>query len=506
MKKLILISLMAAILQITLAQSIYNNGARIVSTTGSYWVVDNDGFALNSTSPSNLAQFHNLTIGSDASLTLGTSSTPSYLTVSGTLDNNSGTDGLIINKGSSLIENSGAEATVNVEITNDAWHFIASPVASAYSGMFEGEYLQTFNETTGSYVEITTLEYLLNPVQGFGFWSEDGGTDYTFSGSLNTGAPSRSITCTPVVGDDNDGANLLGNPYPSYIDWAEVDISYGYGAVYYWNGAAFVAYPASGFGLGSQYIPPMQGFFIVVGAGGTFNLEYADRTHATAGFYKSEQDLKDYQAMILYADNGSLKDRLILRFDVEATENFEQVRDAWKMTSNTPGLSQLWTQCSSGNLCIDVRPETDVVQLGFDNDQNGHYSIGISQSNGFSQAILEDTQLNVFHNLDLGVYSFDWTTSDSKNRFKLHLQATGTEDLEAQEAQVYVSQGLVYVNCPENLFDEITFFDLAGRTIYKSPLNGPGMQTFDLKEPTGAYLVNLSGNKATETHKIIVKR
>lgn len=504
MKKLILISLMAAILQITLAQSIYNNGARIVSTSGSYWVVDNDGFALNSTSPTNLAQFYNLTINNDASLTLGTASAPSYLTVSGTLDNNSGTDGLIINKGSSLIENSGAEATVNIEITNDAWHFIASPVASAYSGMFDGEFLQTFNETTGSYVEITTTDYLLNPVQGFGFWSEDGGTGYTFSGNLNTGAKSRSITHTPVAGDENDGANLLGNPYPSYIDWDQVS---GYGAVYYWNGAAFVAYPETGgLGLGSRYIPPMQGFFIVVGAGGTFNLEYADRTHATAGFYKSEQDLKDYQAMILYADNGSLKDRLILRFDMEANENFEQVRDAWKMKSNTPGLSQLWTQCTSGNLCIDVRPETELVQLGFDNDQNGHYSIGIGQSSGFSRAILEDTRLNVFHNLDLGVYSFDWTTSDSKNRFKLHLQATGTEDLEAREAQVYVSKGLVYVNCPENLFDEITFFDLAGRTIYKSPLNGPGLQTFDLQEPTGAYLVNLSGNKATETHKIIVKR
>ncbi|MDD2964013.1 MAG: hypothetical protein PHU33_08700, partial [Bacteroidales bacterium] len=70
MKKIILISLMAAILQITLAQSIYNNGARIVGTTGSYWVVDNGDFTLTSASPANLAQMANLTIAADASITL----------------------------------------------------------------------------------------------------------------------------------------------------------------------------------------------------------------------------------------------------------------------------------------------------------------------------------------------------------------------------------------------------------------------------------------------------
>jgi len=505
MKKLIFLSLLLTWGLLSQAQAIYNNGARIVSTTGSYWVVDNDDFSLVSTSPTDLAQMANLTITNDASLTLGTPSTPSYLTVSGTLTNNSGTDGLAINNGSSLIESSGVSATVNVELSNAQWHLISSPVESATSIMFLNDYLQYFDEPTGLYVDIVATDSVLNPAQGFSFYSIDGSTAYNFTGALNAGPKSRAISHSNVSNDDNDGANLLGNPYPSYIDWDEVDDSYG--AVYYWKGTAFLAYPATGtFGLGSRYIPPMQGFFIVMGSAGTFNLENADRTHATASFYKSGDEAEDFQGLLLYADNGTTEDQTYLRFDVESAENFEQVRDAWKLPSSTPGLAQIWSQSTSGNLSIDVRPETEVVQLGFANDQNGNYSIGTKSASGFSQMFLEDTQLNYFHNLELGAYHFDWATTDSQNRFKLHLQATGTSDLEAQAAQVYAANNRVYVRINEpGIYTELAIFDLSGRLITEKPLSSIGLQSFELNEPFGMYLVKLIGDQGYLTEKVVVK-
>lgn len=57
------------------AQSIYNSGARIVSQTGTFWVIDNGNFTLKSESATNLATMANLKIQNDMkdNLNVGTS-------------------------------------------------------------------------------------------------------------------------------------------------------------------------------------------------------------------------------------------------------------------------------------------------------------------------------------------------------------------------------------------------------------------------------------------------
>jgi hypothetical protein len=128
------------------AQGIYNNGARIVGTSGSYWVLDNGSFALTSASSTNLVQFANLLIENDASLTLGTDATPAYLTVSGSLANGSGNSGLVVKSRSSLIESSGAAATVESAIPASQWHLISASISDATSNIFYGKYLQLHTE------------------------------------------------------------------------------------------------------------------------------------------------------------------------------------------------------------------------------------------------------------------------------------------------------------------------------------------------------------------------
>ncbi len=158
MKKLMIISLLITWGTLAQAQAIYNNGARIVSTTGSYWVVDNGDFSLVSSSPTNLAQMANLTIADDASLTLPAIS---YLTVSGTLDNNSGTEGLVLQSdasgSASLIQsNNAVEATQQRYLTGSAnlsamtYHLVSvplTPATNSVSELFTGAYLYDFNVT-----------------------------------------------------------------------------------------------------------------------------------------------------------------------------------------------------------------------------------------------------------------------------------------------------------------------------------------------------------------------
>jgi len=68
------------------AQGIYNNNARIVSQSGSYWVISGGNITLTSESATNLASVANLKIESGATLTL---TSASFLTIAGTIQNSS---------------------------------------------------------------------------------------------------------------------------------------------------------------------------------------------------------------------------------------------------------------------------------------------------------------------------------------------------------------------------------------------------------------------------------
>lgn len=105
MRKTLLISLNIIFVLAGVAQSIYNNGARIVSESGSYWVVSGGNFTLTSESATNLASVSNLKIESGAALTL---TSASFLTVVGSIQNNGTLTG---NTGSKVIL-SGASAQV----------------------------------------------------------------------------------------------------------------------------------------------------------------------------------------------------------------------------------------------------------------------------------------------------------------------------------------------------------------------------------------------------------
>ena len=84
MKKTILILSMVVLALASQAQGIYNSGARIVSQSGSYWVISGGNITLTSESATNLASVANLKIESGATLAL---TSASFLTVAGALQN-----------------------------------------------------------------------------------------------------------------------------------------------------------------------------------------------------------------------------------------------------------------------------------------------------------------------------------------------------------------------------------------------------------------------------------
>jgi len=501
MKKIILIISLAVMVSMGFAQSIYNNNARIVSTTGSYWVVDNGGFALTSASATNLAQFANLTITDDASLTLGTAGTPAYLTVSGTLANNSETDGLLIPSGSSLIESSEALAQVTLSIATGEWHLISAPTSNATAGIFYGHYLQKHTESSNVYTDLTDPGEGLTPMKGYAVWGDMDPAEVTFAGPINAGSESFSTTYSGA----GKGWNLVANPYPSSIDW---DAASGWtknnvnAATYcHVNASTWATYiaevEANG---GSKYIAPGQGFFVQATAAGELGMTDAVRVHNATTFFKNTEVVPNL--IRLEVSGNGYKDEAVFRFLEEASAEFDGQYDAHKLFGDVPEAPQIYT-LGSTELSINSMPATSVVPVGVKAGNSGTYVISATEVNDMQFATLEDTKTGIFTDITQKAYTFSYAGGEAANRFKLHFSALSVDDDEQSSLSIYSYQKTVYVNFNKQLTGDIYIYNMAGQLI-TSRETASGLAHIGLNAP-GVYIVKVVSEKEISTTKVYIQ-
>ena len=419
---------------------------------------------------------------------------------------------LTIKRGGSLITygsitNNGSVITEHKYYSSEydeQWAMIALPNSNTKAGdFFDGMYLQQWVETTPEWEDIIDTETLLTPVKGYSLWNPAGNT-FNYDGTPNTGEQSIGITYTNN-GSGNDGANLVGNPYPSGIDWDAVS---GYGAKYTWDGNGYDSYPQEGtYGSGDSYVAPMEGFFIVTDSDGTFSLDNSMRTHPPVPG-KSNKDKSLSNGLVLTASSEDYEDELYVVFDEAADKNFELQRDAWKLLSDTEGISQLYSFSPDGKMSIDVRPMTSEIQLGFQNNQSGTYSIGLKEIADLQKAVLEDTKEEVFHDLTEGDYEFAWETIDSETRFKLHLNTVGIEEEisnKSQDLLIYANKQNIYLKTKENAgVMYVKVMDITGRVVLQKQVNGSGTITIPTGLQTGIYVVEVMQDQARTTQKVMI--
>jgi len=438
------------------------------------------------------ADCHNLTLEGDASLTLRPGAS---LISTGTISGN---------------ENIAQEANFSA----GEWHLISPPIENATSGVFQGHFLQRWHEASAEWINITSTSALLLPLEGYSFWGIRGKVEFVFSGKPNTGTIQKTVTLSgnfPDPGEGNDGANLLGNPYPSSIDWSGLDDTWG--AVYYWDpsansGAGDYIEWNDGVGSGSQFIPPMQGFFIVVDesntseGSGTFSLSNENRIHSGAtGFHKS----KIQNGLVMATHSGENTDELFIRFAQDATNAFDLKKDALKFFAGAEGVAQIYSFGNSHKLAIDTRPETGTIQLGFVNDISGFYAIAMTEANGISKATLEDTKENVFHDLTTKPYEFAWDVTDDEKRFKLHLNAVGIEETPISESDIliYAANKQIIIKGAES--GRIMVSDIMGRVVLQQEISGQEINSIPVNLQTGVYVVMVTTGIETKSEKVFIK-
>lgn len=393
-------------------------------------------------------------------------------------------------------------------ITDGDWHLVAVPMNNIQASAFSGDYLQYWNEPDTSYYEITDPNYNIELGKGYALWSNSKKSKtYTFTGTPNSGNISTDFSWTDFNNgvDDAEGVNLMGNPFPSSIDWSTLDEGL-YGSVYYWNGNNYSTWNSGGgTNNGTQFIAPGQGFYIATTYTGHLNLGNANRTHqGTSSYWKSEETINN--GVLLSTSGNDFHDELFISFKSDANTTFDKKYDALKLNSGNSEMPEIYSFAENRKLSIDRRPECNSIQLGFQCQIEGNYQISIKQTDGLSSVDLEDTKLNEIYNLKEGAYTFEWFPYDYEERFILHLKATETNELIQKETNIYAVHDQVYIRLNENDdFDQVIIMDLMGKIIYQSLLTSDNLQRISMKNFQGVFLINLIGAKQNQTEKVILK-
>ncbi len=389
------------------------------------------------------------------------------------------------------------------------WHLVSSPMTNATANVFLGMYLQQYTASpTGIplvwYTDITDQSTPLAEMEGYGLYSTTGNANtVTFTGTLNTGTRSHALSF-----NSNNAAfgwNLLGNPFPSSIDWEAVTIPSGMSSeVHYIEAAtgADLSYVQNVGGGGSQYIAPMQGFFVSTTSAGLFSTGDSQRTHLGANnFYKSENP----RMLVLQADGQNFSDNTFIHFNEQAGFEHDGVYDAYKIiTSTNPELPQLFSYTPAGiKLSVNGMPETSSVQVGFTSMQSGTFTISAPKTGNFTKVLLEDLITGIQTDLLAKNYTFTYTAGENEKRFKVYFSTTGLNEAKTTSTRIYSYQHTVFINLNENKKGDIYIYNLTGQLV-TSKASAQGMNEIKLPN-TGNYLVRVISKDNTVVRKVFIQ-
>jgi hypothetical protein len=468
-----------------------------------------------------------LTINKEYTLTIN----PGYcFTVNNTLTNNgsiilksplteaaSGTllnYGSIVNKGIMTAER---YITPGTSLSsNKVWHNMSSPVGSfRVEKSFFGDYVSQYVESTNTWKALVSGN-MINTASGYIVKTiQTSGKTISFSGTFNTGEQSVALTNTGA--DASHGYNLVGNPYPSAIDWeassgwTKTNISR---TIWVWNPYTQVYSTwdgTVGTNGGSRYIPAMQGFIVKVNEGYTSgNLVMTNNVRVFNTKSYSKKAKTEPELIRLKTSGNELSDELIVyKSNVEG--NIE------KMFSNNKYVPQISAVNSNGDYSIVKLAESTsdtTIDLNFKCDTNGTYTISadeMSFNNVTSTIYLIDKLEGKTIELVSGTnYTFYYDAKTEIKRFALKLSKAdeiNTTNIVSQsetELNVWSHNNKIIANISQEGNFVLEVYNISGVLVAQKNINQKGINSLQVNQQ-GLYVVKLKNTAVVKTKKVIVK-
>lgn len=483
----------------------------------------------------------NVTVAPGAKLTL---SSGNSLTMSGNLTINSDATGT----GTFVDLNPTGGLTVNGTIgvhqhllSGRNW-YVSSPVTGATVSAINtstGSSIVSYDEMLGSTSPWITESSTLAAGKGYVVVSPvNVDPTITFSGTLNTGT--QTINLARTAGQTKEGFNLIGNPYPSYVNWQSAvrtnvgptmwyrSKNYG-GSVYTF--ATFGAVSGLGTGLKTaldsvpvtNLIPPMQGFWVRVDAGqttGSVVFENAMRSHAgaTSTMLKAPAKLNATQQVLrLQVSNGVNSDEAIVLFNANATNGLDDY-DSPKMTNANAAVPEIYTTIGNEQMVINGLnsiPASAELPLGFTTGQSNTFSIKATEFSNFDAGMkvnLKDMVLGTEQELtDGSTYNFTSDVTSTNTRFSVVFKSTGVttglNNISNDEvALIYKNvnnnitvdcKGDISSNAVVSVYNAVGQKLLTNQIVSTSTVIGAGLKS-------GVYVVTVNNGGRSTTQKVIL--
>ncbi len=449
----------------------------------------------------------NLTIEAGAECTILSNS---GLTVSGNITNN-GTFNInssASGEGSLLVSGSlSGTGTYNVQryLSGSQWHLVSSPITNGVAGVFQDIWLRPYDESTNNFGEyIQPYQTPMPTGQGFSVWA-DANETRTFTGTINHGSiGALSLQLTGTAGA-NTGWNLMGNPYPSSIDW---DAASGWSrtniadAVYVWNSSQYSAYvggiPVNG---GSRYIAPGQGFFLqATNVGASVTMDNGIRLHNSVSFLKNTQSDPENTIRVQVSADGYQDENVIVIREADAFA-YDPLVDAYKLPGSADAPQMHIEKDDFSELSIASFPHIQDIEdkvLNIDYALEGTHSLLWAHTCTENSPALIDQQTGQI--IEPGsIYTFTASFSDMEDRFVFETDLLSIQD-KLKELDVWEYNNTVFVKSNTNE-SQISVINMQGVEVYSNTGN-----TFNLNHLSPAmYVVKVKSGEQTRIEKIVIK-
>jgi len=476
-----------------------------------------------------LAQFC-INPGSSVTIKHGTSL---YLGTDLLIRSTAGGSGYLVDQGLPGAVQLTGSLVVERYVGQSGWHNIAAPVGNAHSSLFSGTdlffyYDETIVQNDWNFGWVW-YSGPLSALHGYDVFLDNNPITVAYTSTnpnhLNTGPFSASVSLTNAPDGEipqHKGWNLLGNPYPSPVDWlspAGWDKTAINDAKYIWDPAneVYTIFVGGsnpiGINGGTRFIPSNQGFWVQATANGMLQVNNAVRvgqTLNTPEYYKKDENT--YPVLRLTASGNGYSDESVVRFLDGTHPGFDRDFDALKIFGKNAKVPQLGSLAEGMILSVNTLGEMSeglTLPLYFYVGTDGLYEIQMSSNLiGMDCYIFDIVTDRLVRIDDYTPYHFIHKPSYPNNRFTLVFDP----DINQLAAMgklftVFACNGnITILNSHEKpVTVTVTIHDMIGRLMRSEQLFLASTYTFYPGLQRGYYVVSLVAGESASRHKLYIE-
>ena len=330
-------------------------------------------------------------------------------------------------------------------------------------------------------------------------------------GTLNNGDFTSNVVRTEhnEVERGLDGVNLIGNPYQSYLNFAEFASDNGLTTYYLLDADKHEYLPYTVGGTESAEtapaaLHPHQGFFVKVASTGSVQFKNSQRLSTGSAYSNFRGDRPKYPLVnLVCTDDEGRNDCAIVELNRPDTGGGE------KVIGLRAGNASLWVHYDDADWHIAFTPAgIESVPVRFKAHEDGMYTLRWSTENAdFSYLHLIDNLTGIdIDCLAADKYVFEGKREDYISRFRLVFNYTGLEEPESPEP----AEGSTFAfqmgdQLIVNGEGTLQLFDVNGRMLVSTETYGTQTSLNLPKMSAGVYVLRLTGTQGVKVQKMVIK-